>query len=247
MIYSNDETDKAERQKNYILTVFVLPIVTALAFGSVCYFASHSLRMARFDSVFCYYFALMAGLVLYGINKSNWLKMPDGTFHNIKGVLHTNKVSMNEPREYEEEYFVSTKDKVIPIVLGASMFVPAIILSIKRVRGILLPIFLGCIGTFMIYTGITALLDKNPILKLAKQGLWTKMLGFVDWNDIAKAQVVIDKSGRAPQTVLEIYLKGTVFAEADKPDQRLFITALKNKEYIETVMDNLIFNRNVLA
>lgn len=247
MIYSNDQTDKAERQKSFILTVFLFPIVTALAIGAILYFFSPKLHIARFDSVFGYFLALLAGLFLYGFNKRYWLKMPDGTFHNIKGVAQTNKVSRIEPSEYEEAYFVSKKDKVIAIFLGIVIISASIFLGINGSRGIFLPIYMSCLGIFMVYTGITAFFDKNPRLKLAKQGLWTPKLGFVDWNDITKAQVIIDKNGRSPQTILEVYLKGTVFAEANKPDERISLTAIENKEYIETVIDNLIFKRNELT
>ena len=127
------------------------------------------------------------------------------------------------------------------------MIAAAIFVGIKKVRGALFPILIGSSGIFMLYIGIKALLDKSPRLKLAKQGLWTAKLGFVDWNDITKAQVVVNKRGRSQQTVLEIFLKGTVFAEANKPDERLVITAIDNKEFIETVIDNMIFKRKELT
>ena len=93
MTYSNDETDKAVRQKDYILTVFLLPIAAILVISGLFYLASHQLNMAYFDSVFGYYFAFLAGSLIYGFNKRYWLKMPDGTFHNMRGITPTNKIS----------------------------------------------------------------------------------------------------------------------------------------------------------
>lgn len=99
-------------------------------------------------------------------------------------------------------------------------------------------------GLFISYFGMKELLDKTAKLSLAKSGLWTNRLGFVDWNDLTKAQVVEGKSGRAPQTILEIYLRGTVFAEENQPDERLAITEIDGKDYVEILMESLRSKRN---
>ena len=36
------------------------------------------------------------------------------------------------------------------------------------------------------------------------------------------------------QTILEIYLKGTIFAEANQPDERLNLTDIEGKQFVET-------------
>ena len=127
------------------------------------------------------------------------------------------------------------------------MIVVGIWLGLKGSKSILIPIGTSASGFFLSYVGIKGLLDKSAKLKLAKKGLWTNKLGFVDWNDITKAQVVEDNSGRSPQTILEIYLKGTVFAEANQPDEKLYLTDIDGKEFVEMVVDNLIIKRNEIT
>jgi hypothetical protein len=39
-------------------------------------------------------------------------------------------------------------------------------------------------------------------------------------------------------------LKRTVFAAANQPDKKLFLTDLENKEYMEAVIENLARNNN---
>lgn len=88
------------------------------------------------------------------------------------------------------------------------------------------------------------LLDKNPQLKIAKNGLWTKKFGFVNWDDINFADVVEDKSNDQITTWLEIRLKGTKFEQADKPDERLQISDLKDYKRIESIINDSIRNYN---
>lgn len=99
-------------------------------------------------------------------------------------------------------------------------------------------------GLFLLYAGLKGLLDKSAQLKIAKNGLWTKKLGFVNWDDISFADVIEDKKGKSPQTYLEIRLKGTKFEEANQPDERLVLTDLKGKEHVELLINDYITNYN---
>jgi hypothetical protein len=101
-------------------------------------------------------------------------------------------------------------------------------------------------GLFLSYIGFKGLLDKEAKLKIANNGLWTKKLGFVNWDDINFAEVVEDKSGKSPQLWLDIRLKGTKFEEANQPDERLLLSGLKDKETVEMVINNSITNYNNL-
>ena len=66
----------------------------------------------------------------------------------------------------------------------------------------------------------------------------------MEWKNINKAQVVQESSGRSSQTILKIYLKGTIFAEAGEPDQRLILTTVAGKENVEILMDDLVSKYN---
>ncbi|HLK30756.1 MAG TPA: hypothetical protein VKT28_19420 [Puia sp.] len=244
MIYTNDEADKSVRQKNFYLTVYLLPVAVISGICVLIHWAATAHYLSRTDTYYGYFLSLTPGLLVFAYNKKNWLKMPDGTYHNIKGIAPTNKINLNEPAAYEAVYFNSKKEKISSALVGLALIGIGIWLGAKGANSILIPIGTSAAGFFLAYVGIKGFLDKSAKLKLAKTGLWTNKLGFVDWKDITKAQVVQDTSGRAPQTILEIYLQGTVFAEANQPDERLYLTDIDGKEYVETVIDNLINNRN---
>jgi hypothetical protein len=244
MIYSNDEADKSVRQKNFYLSVYVLPIAVIAIICGLVYSASKANYLGRTDLSYGYIFSLTPAFFLYIFNRRNWLKMPDGTYHNIKGISQTTTVNLNEPTEYEAEYFNSKKQKISTLLSGLLMVGVAIWLAIRGGRTILLPIIAIFFGVFLSYAGIKGLLDKTAKLKLAKTGLWTNKLGFVVWKNVTKAQVVENRSGRTPETILEIYLKGTVFAEANQPDERLYLTDIENKGMIETVLVTLMQKHN---
>ncbi len=247
MIYTNDEADKSIRQKNFYLTVYVLPIAAVAIICGLVYSASKANYLTRTDTTYGYVFSLTPALLLYAFNKRNWLKMPDGTYHNIKGISQTNTVTVNEPIEYEAEYFYSKKEKATSALLGLLMVGIGIWVAAIGAKTILVPIVTVIGGLFLAYIGIKGLLDKTAKLKLAKKGIWTKKLGFVDWNNVTKAQVIEDRSGRTPQTILEIYLKGTVFAEANQPDERLILTDIEDKGMVETVVGTLMSKRTELV
>ena len=247
MIYTNDETDKSGRQKNFYLTVYALPIGLTLGIWGIIYLATTANYLPKGDAIYGCVLSLTPGLFLFAHNKKNWLKMPDGTFHNIKGVTPTNKINLKEPIEYEAEYFYSKKEKITSTLTGFALIAVGIWLQLKGSKSILIPIGTSVMGIFLSYVGIKGLLDKTAKLKLAKKGLWTNNLGFVDYNDITKAQIIEDTSGKSPQTILEIYLKGTVFQEANQPDERLFLTEIEDKQFVEMLLNNLMSKRNELT
>jgi len=244
MIYTNDEADKSVRQKNFYLTVYLLPILVVGIICGAVYLASNANYLPKTDTMYGYIISLTPAFLLYTFNKRNWLKMPDGTYHNIKGISPTPKFSITEPAQYEAAYFYSKTEKATTTIMGVALIAVSVWLGFKGTKTILVPIMTNIGGLFLTYTGLKGLLDKTAKLKIAKNGLWTKKLGFVNWDDINFAEVVEDKSGKAPQTYLEIRLKGTKFEEANQPDERLLLTDLKDKGDIEMVINNSILKYN---
>jgi hypothetical protein len=188
--------------------------------------------------------SLTPALFLYAFNRRNWLKMPDGTFYNIKGISATPKINFNEPKEYLAEYFYSKTEKATSLLVGLGLISVSIWLGLKGAKTILIPIMANIGGLFMSYIGLKGLLDKSARLKIASNGLWTNKLGFVNWDDINFAEVVEDKSGKQPQLFLHIRLKGTKFEEANEPDEQLLLSDLKDNGMIETVINGSIANYN---
>src|SRR5580704_9490208 len=106
MIYSNDESDKSLRKKNHFIEVYLQPIAIALLIAAAVYLFTRANYIRSVDMVFIYYLSLLTGLFIYGRNTRNWLKMPDGSWQNIKGMQTDFKLSASEPANYEDEYFI---------------------------------------------------------------------------------------------------------------------------------------------
>ena len=247
MIYSNDETDKVIRKKNFILSVYVIPtsivliILIALIIIGINIDYSNRDYMSGLGGIGG--FALAFGMILSAVNKSKWLKMPDGSYHHLNGLKVSPTSAKPEPNEYDYEYYISKKSLITPLLLGGFVFVCGLTLAITT-KTVVMPIILMIMGASNALPGIIGFKNRAiPRLKLSKNGLWTQHLGFINWNDIIKTKIV-EIAGRNKRTILEIYLKGTVFAEADKPDQSLIITSIEGKEYIEIAIDSFISKRN---
>jgi hypothetical protein len=244
MTYTNDDSDKSIRQKNFYLTVYIAPIVLGAAICGFIYWSAHNNYIKGTDISYGYFMSLTPAFLHYGYNRRNWLKMPDGTYHNIKDVPPTAKSNFNEPNEYEAEYFYSKTEKATTTLTGVALIGLSIWLGFKSSKTVIIPVTMNIGGLLLTYVGLKGLLDKNAKLKIAKNGLWTNKLGFVNWDDINFADVVEDKSGKTPQLYLTIRLKGTKFEQADQPDERLLLSDLKGKETVEMVINNSITNYN---
>lgn len=240
------QTDRSARQRNFYLTVYLLPIALLAFLSALVYWASEEKYLETIDVNFGYVFALTPSFLLYVYNRHAWLKMPDGSFHYIKGISPQTKSNVEEPSKYEAEFFYSRPEKATAAFTGAGLIALSVWLGINNENAILIPVMTNIGGLFLLYSGLKGLIDKSAKLKIAKTGLWTTKLGFVYWDDINFAEVVEDKNGRTPQLYLEIRLKGTKFEEANEPDERLVLSDLKGNEMIELVINNSISKYNDL-
>jgi len=244
MTYTNDESDKSIRWKNFYLTVYIAPVVLVAALCGGIYWAAHNNYIQETETSYSYFMSLTPAFLLYAYNKRNWLKMPDGTYHNIKDVSSTVKSNFSEPNEYEAEYFYSKTEKATTTLTGIALIGLSVWLGLKSSKTVIIPVTMNVGGLIFTYIGLKGLLDKNAKLKIAKNGLWTNKLGFVNWDNISFADVIEDKSGETPKLYLAIRLKGTKFEQADQPDEKLFLSDLKGKETVEMVINNSITNYN---
>lgn len=242
--YSNDESDRSQRRKDFIVTVYLYPILVMAAICGVVYWAHIQNYVKDKDSMYGYFFSLTPALLLFAYNRRNWIKMPDGTYHNLKGIPAVPKATLYEPPEYEAEFYYSRTQQAGNLLAALGMIGMSIFVFIKGKGVILLPISMNLVGLFLAYLGLKGFLDKTPKLKIAKTGLWTSKLGFVKWDDINYADVVESKNEKEKRLYLEIRLKGTKFEQADQPDERLALYELKGRENVEMIITNCIENYN---
>src|SRR5437870_3647588 len=121
MIYTNDGSDKSIRCRNFYLAVYVLPVALTAIICAVIYWASANNYLQKADTNYGYFMSLTPAVILYAVNRRNWLKMPDGTFHYIKGMAPTPTLNFNEPAEYEAEYFYSKTEKATTTLTGIAL------------------------------------------------------------------------------------------------------------------------------
>jgi hypothetical protein len=244
MNYSNDESDRTLRRRNFIIMVYIFPLMVIISICAAIYFASQNQWLTGTDSRNAYLYSFCGGAIAYVLSKRKWLKMPDGSYNYIRNVARSQKISPREPAYFEEEYYVSNKVKGNTAFLGLTVAGIGIYLALETSSSILIPSLTILGGLMLSYLGVKGFRDHEPKLKLAKEGLWTEKLGFVDWKDIDRAQVVAEMVDRSLETVLEIYLKGSIFAESSQPDERLILTELEDQQFVEMALETMMSKRN---
>ncbi len=232
MIYSNDHTDKQLRKRNYLLTVFVLPIIAGLIVAAVTYLAYTKKYISEVDRNYCYFTAFAITTFLFTMNKHKWLPLPNGSHFRVQTEDKQQPLSFGEPIEYDKVYYLSKTKMSISLLMGIATIGFGVYIFRATTSHVISILTIGT-GLFTLYQGIKGLLNKAPKLKISSKGLWTNNLGFVNWNDIAKAKVVTESSGEHSSSILEIYLKHTVFAEANYPDEKLVLDNLGNERFIK--------------
>lgn len=243
MIYANDDTDRGLRKRSYLLTVFVFPVITTLVIAGIIYYIYSKQYISETDRNYCYFLAFGAGAFLFAMNRRKWLKMPDGSYYSVQNeVNQPDKVSI-EPPEYDRIYYISKTKKIISVAAGIIIAGMGIFIFGNN-KNYSISIITTIAGLFSIYNGIKGVLDKTPKLKLSTEGLWTNKLGFVNWNNISDAKVITEGSDEHPSIILEIYLKGTIFSEANSPDERLVLNDIADNKFIDIDIERLFGKRS---
>jgi len=245
MKYSNDENDRKKRKHIFYSSVYILPALSFVLSFLLIYFLANKGYLPKKDKEIAFVFSAIIAVFIWGYYKKYWLKMPDGSYHNIKAALQSKAIKINAPKSYEQEFFYSKK-KTILVLFLAIPFLGVGIVTIVMLKSILIPLFTMSLGLLIVYSAITTLLDKSAALKLGKTGLWTKKLGFVDWDDIIGAQVIKKTENNTTTFLLEIFIKGTVYSKANEPDETLNINNIANKQIINGIISNLRDKRHQL-
>ena len=243
MIYTNNDIDKKQRQKHYLIRVYVFPTLSGLLCCLVIYCLTNSLNLNNTDKELGYIISIVIGFIIWVKNKFKWLPLPDGTHyyvnnHNNDTTLKLNNASyINEPSEYEEIFKNSKVDSGITFIIGIITVYFGLYIMPKASLFIPLLIIVG--GLFLLVEGFKDFFDTNPKLKLSKQGLWTSKLGFHNWTSIKDVRVIKESDYRSTQTYLEIFLLNGAFKGIDYPDERLSLNGIKDNNKIESLIKDL--------
>jgi hypothetical protein len=246
MHYTNDEQDRALRRRNFLLTVYVLPVIIALLIFGIIFFIAEKKWGKDWEIFYCYVISSFVGFYFYEKNKRKWMRMPDGTFHHVDGITVVHHPNPDEPASYEEEYFLARKTNVTSIILGLIVIGMGVYNKWNEEKSLFIPLITIAAGISFIYSGVRGRQDGSPQLKFAKEGLWTKKLGFVKWNDVAKAQVIEEGNGKNTQVYLDIYLRGDQSSESQLPVERLVLTNVEENQFVEMVLHAYLGKRNTM-
>lgn len=236
VIYTNDNTDKKQRQQKYFLRVYIVPFFVTVLACILNYVLTDRFNLDRTDKTVGYIISAIMGLIVWFKNKARWLSLFDGSHFYVndeEATTQTKYIShANEPLQYEAEFKNSISDQLIILVCG----IIALIFGIRIIKNssVIFPFVIVSIGLFALVIGYKGLIDRKPKLKLSRKGLWTRKLGFQPWTAIKKTKIVKEKSSRSTQVYLEIYLIDSEFADLDYPDERFSFSGIEKSSQIES-------------
>lgn len=239
--YTNDNTDKKQRQQKRFLRVYLIPLLVIAGTCVLNYGLTDSFNLDKRDQTTGYVISVTLGIVVWFLNKSRFLPIGDGSYFHINDHQKQSETKiishLNEPLQYEAEFRNSLTDQFILLICG----IVAIVFGsrITKNNSIIFPFLIVSLGIFTLIAGFKGLIDRKPKLKLSTKGLWTRKLGFQPWTAIKKTQIVKEESSRLTQVYLEIYLKNSEFAEADYPDERFSFYGIGKSSKIESSIDQL--------
>lgn len=241
MQYRNDETDRELRKRNYYLLVYVFPVIMNGFLAALIYYLAKDGYIKKQESYFGYFFIALETISLHFNLKSKWLKLPDSNFIHIKSIPY--EKSLLEPTDYVAEYYAKKTDKYIAVIYPLFVIAMGIFFYFSDIYNGYKIIFIFSIlfGIYLFVINIKLILEKGPRLKIAKNGVWTKKIGFVTWDKINSANVKIE-NGRNTIYTVEIYLKGTLFEQVNKPDELLPITDIKERDEIKKILESMQSN-----
>ena len=161
-------------------------------------------------------------------------------------------MKLNEPTEYDAEFFYSKKEIWLSIILGAFLTVSGTVANFEMIQDSATTMWVTALiagGIFFEHMGIRELINRQPKLKLAKKGLWTKQLGFIDWNDVTNVKLIVTSRRTfrfSRYRYLEIYLKNSFSESGNQIYAIIGLTHVENIENIEIIIDDLRSKRNMV-
>lgn len=241
---STNSDQKNKLATRYFLEVYILPLFFGLAICGIVYLITTHYELKRMDRVFGYFMGATAGYALYIRSRSRWLHLINGYYIRKKDLVDDANEStpgkqpyFNEPAHYIATFDNSRFSKITPLIAGPVLVATGIFLFTKS--SVFFPVLVITGGTFVSWSGYKEITGTLPQLKLAKEGLWTKQLGFRPWTAIRKTAITEEKIPGHSTIYLDIYLKQT---DKDYPDHRLRINDIPDRDRIKMMIDELSGN-----
>ncbi len=237
----NDNRNNETLRFVYFLRVYIYPSLLAILIFGILSFITYYLKLDRSDLLFGGMFGAIIGFLIHVRNRVKWI-VSDNSYTYIgktKDEHHQDLLVKDslvaEPTIYIMAFYTRLSDKIMTILCGLIIIGAGIYIMSKS--SVIFPSILMLGGFIMIYSGYKHLKDRAPKLKLTKEGLWTKQLGYKYWELIERCEFVKEKSGRPELTYLFVFLKSNEF---DIPDDRILINELKDGSKIKELIEELL-------
>ncbi len=229
------QEDKYTRsQYQYILYVWIVPLIFLIGGCALVYILTGYFKLSEYDRIFGIGFVFIMFLYQRFKIGIKWLKLSDDKYYYLGGIKGEDMVSNTvfvEPPFYEKEFSHAKNKQFINSVLG--LVLTGLSWALFSKTQVIMPfiIFLG--GLFFLLSSINAL-RSGPVIKLAKEGIWTKDSAYLPWTRIRKIVVTKTNVDDSVYHYLEVFLKSD---DDDRPpDYKLQINDLTDYEDLEGII-----------
>lgn len=218
----------------YFLYVWIVPLIALMGGCALVYVLTGYFSLSGYDRVFG--FGLVLVLFLYGrfTMSIKWIKRPDGGYFYLGGIKGEDTGSdkvFAEPAFYEKEFRYAWSKQVLSIFLG--LFCIALSWTFLSKTTVIMPVIIFLAGLLFLLKSFHAM-RSGPVIKLAKEGIWTKDSAYLPWRSIQKIAVTKTQVDDSVYHNLEIFLKSS---DSDTfPDYTLQIDDLTGCEEIEKLI-----------
>jgi hypothetical protein len=229
------QEDKYTRSRyQYILHMWIAPLIFLVGGCALVYILTGYFKLSELDRIFGIGFVFIIFLYQRFKMGIKWLKLSDDKYYYL-GEIKDDDMGSNtvfvEPPFYEKEFSYAKNKQFINSVLG--LVLTGISWSFFSKTQIIMPfiIFLG--GLFFLLNSIKAL-RSGSVIKLAKEGIWTKDSAYLPWITIRKIAVTKTNVDDSVYHYLEFFLKSD--DDDGPPAYKLQIDDLTDYEEIERII-----------
>lgn len=215
----------------YILYLWILPLLMLAGAFAIVYVLSTYLKLSVSDRL-CGFAGVLAFFAykrfIMGIK---WLKRPEGEYYYLGGSktdATDRDKTFAEPAFYEKEFTHAWSKQFLNIIIG--VFLIALSWAFLSKTTVIMPLIIFLVGLLFLLKSVNAM-RSGPVIKVAKEGIWTKESAFLPWRRIRKITVSEEQVHDSVYHYLEIHLKSD---DNDTfPDYKLQIDELSESEDIK--------------
>lgn len=218
----------------HALCLWILPLVFLTGGCALVYVLTGYFNLSGYDRI-CGFGLVLAFFSYRRFSMGiKWLKRPGGGYFyvgEIKGDDTDITSAFAEPAFYEKEFRYAWSKQFLSIFLG--LFCIALSWTFLSKTTVILPFTIFLAGLLFLRKSFNAM-RSGPVIKLAKEGIWTKDSAYLPWDRIETIRIAEMPVDDSVYHYLEIFLKDD--GNNTFPDYKLPIDELAGSEEIEQII-----------